>query len=475
MKHGKTSEKKANHSSHSYRHRQHWSSRTERKANAIPHRHHRRTGGSLHRSVHRHPTRLSRPSILHTIPPLLHSRLHCRCPCRILAVCRRSSCSSIWNTTRWRLIRHSFVQRKHASAHAAAHADPFNTSALASALSPSAAPHSVLSMDADLAGTTAGAYLILPTASFQPRDFSGPDSDGQWYSPPQPPVSSLPDPMRARPAHFSSQLSYDDVSHHHHRMRPTTLDQMRRDTQPQSALRPGHLASATDAYYRDDLDEQENPTFTNTRHVMVDAIQDVALTITPEFVASLDHFTPLLQSAHASIEDTLDELHLQFSRVFSSDAGEELAMALAREKPFTARSHLAVSVPSVSMELLQSATFAGDGMGASSSLVYSTILCVDALLLKQTVDYPLPEGFGSADSASSFPSLIDLATPLNVRQPDLPPQLPSTERTLSFTRLHVFSSLLNPHSPPAVSQLGTAAVPAGRHWSGAVCDRRAGE
>ena len=333
---------------------------------------------------------------------------------------------------------HSFMQRKHASSHAASLADPFNSSALASALSPSAAPHSVLSMDADLAGTTAGAYLILPSASFQPRDFTEAD-DGHWYSPSPPP---MPNSLHARSAHFASTLSYDDLSHHHHRMRPTTLDQMHRDQA--AAPHRSHLASP-DAYYRDDLDEQENPTFTNTRHVMIDAIQDVALTITPEFVASLDHYVPLIQSSHASIEDTLDELHLQFSRVFSSDAGEELSMALAREKPFTARSNVAVSIPSVSMELLQSAPFADiAGVTAASSLVYSTILCVDALSFKQTVDYPLPEGFGSANSASSFPSLIDLATPLNVREPDLPPQLPSTERTLSFTRLHVFSSLLNP-------------------------------
>ena len=333
---------------------------------------------------------------------------------------------------------HSFVQRKTASSHAAAHVDPFNTSALASALSPSAAPHSVLSMDADLAGTTAGAYLILPTASFQPRDFSDAD-DGHWYSPLPP--ASFPDSLHARSAHFTSTL-YDDVSHHHHRMRPTTLDQMRRDQSTAAPLR-SQFTSSSDAY--DDLDEQENPTFTNTRHVMVDAIQDVALTVTPEFMTSLDQYVPLIQSSHASIEDTLDELHLQFSRVFSSDAGEELSMALAREKPFTARSHVAVSIPSVSMELLQSATFASTAdVTTASSLVYSTILCVDALLLKQTVDYPLPEGFGSANSASSFPSLIDLATPVNVREPDLPPQLPSIERTLSFTRLHVFSSLLNP-------------------------------
>ena len=83
-------------------------------------------------------------------------------------------------------------------------------------------------------------------------------------------------------------------------------------------------------------------------------------------------------------------------------------------------------------------------MTAASSLVYSTILCVDELSFKQTVDYPLPDGFGSASSASSFPSLIDLATPVSVREPDMPPQLPSTERTVSFNRLHVFSSLLNP-------------------------------
>ena len=332
---------------------------------------------------------------------------------------------------------HSFVQRKLVSSHAASHVDPFNTSALASALSPSAAPHSVLSMDADLAGTTAGAYLILPTASFQPRDFSAAD-DGQWYSP-----APVPSQLYARSAHFATTLSYDDLSHHHHRMRPTTLDQMHRD-QSTAAPHRSHLASPTDAYYRDDLDEQENPTFTNTRHVMIDAIQDVALTITPEFVASLDHYVPLIQASHASIEDTLDELHLQFSRVFSSDAGEELSMALAREKPFTARSNVAVSIPSVSMELLQSAPFASAPGVTASSLVYSTILCVDALSFKQTVDYPLPEGFGSANSASSFPSLIDLATPLNVREPDLPPQLPSTERALSFTRLHLFSSLLNP-------------------------------
>ena len=117
---------------------------------------------------------------------------------------------------------HNFIQRKHASSHAALHADPFNCSALASALSPSAAPHSVLSMDADLAGTTAGAYLLLPTASFQPRDFNN-ANDGRWNH--SPPPVSMPSVLYARSAHFALHVVVrravsSPSSHASHHTRP---------------------------------------------------------------------------------------------------------------------------------------------------------------------------------------------------------------------------------------------------------------
>ena len=339
---------------------------------------------------------------------------------------------------------HSFnlalhLRQTHSSHISSSHAsDAFTTFASsASVLSPSSSPHSSISLDSDLAGTAAGAFLVLPIVSFHPRAY--PDHASRSPSPLSP---------QSYPSHPGGPR-FDDASLPHlNRPRPTSLDQLHRDHSIHPLPPARHPpAFGVDSLYRDDLDEHENATFTSTRHVVVEALEDVSVTITPAFVAALDCFLPLLQPTHSTIEDTLDELHLQFSTAFTSKEDDALALALARERPFTTSSHLTVSLPSVSIELLQSAllpeTAAPIG-GASSSLVYSTILCVDQLSVQRTVEHPLPEGFGSAATSAAFPSLIDLAPPVTVDQPALPSQPASSELTLSFLRLHVFSSLLNP-------------------------------
>ena len=340
---------------------------------------------------------------------------------------------------------HSFIlplhlQQAHSSHLSSSHAsDAFTTFASsATTLSPSSSPHSSISLDSDLAGTAAGAFLVLPIVTFHPRAY--PDHASRSPSPFSPPFN---------PPHHAPRSHFDDAAFptHLNRPRPTSLDQMHRDHPSHSVPPPRQPTFGIDSLWRDDLDEQENATFTSTRHVVVEAMEDVSVTVTPAFVAALDCFLPLLQPTHSTIEDTLDELHLQFSKAFTSNEDDALAMALAREKPFTTSSHLAIALPSVSIELLQSAALpdvAAAVGGASSSLVYSTIFCVDQLSLQRTMEHPLPEGFGSATTSSAFPSLVDLASPVTVDQPVLPSQPPSSELTLSFSRLHVFSSLLNP-------------------------------
>ena len=343
---------------------------------------------------------------------------------------------------------HSFVlplhQRQQAQHGSALHprVDVFNAFAsAASPLSPSSSPHSSVTLDSDLAGTAAGAFLVLPIVSFDAEDHG--DDDGGA-------AAQVTDRLPSYQA--ASALQSEDFPHSSHRPRPSTLEQMHREqhlrSPHNSAPAASSAPSAADLYRAgDELDEEENrnPSFTQTRHVLLEAVRDVSVTVTPAFVVALDAFFPLLQPAHATIEDTLDELHLQFSRAFSSSSEGELQAALAREQPFTSCRHVTVSLPSVSVELLQSAPLpaAASLQSASSSLVYSTILCVDQLRVYHSLHRSLPEGFGST-SASAFPSLIDLATPVNTQSSSLPVQPAARELSLVFSRLHLFSSLLNP-------------------------------
>ena len=339
---------------------------------------------------------------------------------------------------------HSFLlplhlrQRRGGGHHSSSHAaDSFNAFASASnVLSPSSSPHASISLDSDLAGTAAGAFLVLPIVSFYPREY--PDHASRT---PSPALSPMLYDHSSQPRH-AFHATYDDAAHAN-RPRPSSLDQLHRDARS-GAARAQAAGAGLDSVYRDELDEQENATFTSTRHVVVEATQDVSVTITPAFIAALDHYLPLLQPTHSTIEDTLDELHLQFTRAFTSKEEDELQMALAREQPFTTCSHFTVNLPSVSIEFLQSALTPSPAPLSASSLVYSTILCVDSLRLQRTVDHPLPAGFGSASTSSAFPSLIDLATPVTMEAPILPTQPPATELTVNFSRLHLFSALLNP-------------------------------
>lgn len=202
----------------------------------------------------------------------------------------------------------------------------------------------------------------------------------------------------------------------------------------------------------------------NSSKLVVEFTSDVTVMLCPSFLANVDQYLPFMQTTFTTVEDTLDELHRQFTSVCHAAADDAdnaartpeennttVALQAEYETWHTMSVQRSVLVPRLYVELLQSsASAACDAASPTSiaglhpspslpepkSVIYATTISMDGLTANVAQTFPLPTVY------------TNLATGIAITEHA---PLPTAQGQISMNRLHAYSCILNPPRHCAVT------------------------
>lgn len=145
------------------------------------------------------------------------------------------------------------------------------------------------------------------------------------------------------------------------------------------------------------LEKERRPI--SRQSTVIETTQPTCLSLTPTFLACLDDFVEFVQPSFSSLEDTLDEIHLQMSKVFKNSKislyndADYMKMPLACSStstsffsaPHDGGSELIVDIPTVDLQFVQSFTLDS----SSDEVLVSTTLKTQGLRVMKTKDIPI--------------------------------------------------------------------------------------
>jgi hypothetical protein len=79
---------------------------------------------------------------------------------------------------------------------------------------------------------------------------------------------------------------------------------------------------------------QDQNSYELTKKLCIEVNNSLSVVVTPSFLASLDDFLPLVQPKFTTVDDVLDELHVQFSSRFNEAASTSV---MVRESQFSVK------------------------------------------------------------------------------------------------------------------------------------------
>jgi hypothetical protein len=214
-----------------------------------------------------------------------------------------------------------------------------------------------------------------------------------------------------------------------------------------------------------------DPTITKKRHI--DINRDIHIMVTPLFITSLDHYMPIIQAPTSTLEDTLDEMHKQFARAFSSAKSQPSINHIPAPVLHVLTSQLSISMPTIHIDLIQLSGALNFNRGANPSSRRSSMDLDGRRSARKglpSFGSPTP-GSGSSERGSSCASTVFFSSlyldGLQIHhQSDIPrPDSvanPSSQTSISLQCAYAYSSLLVASRPvpfsPSMARHGTGGV-----------------